>query len=161
MRVNFEMDMRDVLPAVQAPALVLHRAHDHWTATEEAQLIADSLKTAQLVILPWYGNQGDIMSEIEEFSMGKRQASQTGRVLTTLMLTDIVNSTGISKRMATKTGCLCWRSLVIAPVVGWKHWAESFTGTTATVMLFRFRSPVARLNAHKPCGAMRRHLVLT
>ena len=99
MRVNFELDIRDVLPAVQAPTLVLQREHDHWTATEEAHLLADNLRNSKLVILPgedhlpWYGNQGDILSEIEEFTMGKRQASQTDRVLTTLMLTDIVNST--------------------------------------------------------------------
>lgn len=114
MRVNYEIDMRDVLPSIQASTLVLHREDDHWTQKPEADLLADQIPNARLVVLPgedhlpWYGEQDDILNEIEEFVVGERGVRQSERVLMTMLMTDIVGST----RHLEQQGDAQWASLL-------------------------------------------------
>jgi class 3 adenylate cyclase len=93
------LDIRDVLPVIQTPTLVLHRKGDHWTHADEARLLAENLPDSKLVTLPgedhlpWYGNQSHVLNEIENYISGERRPVQNDRMLATLLLTDIVNST--------------------------------------------------------------------
>ncbi|MBI2751163.1 MAG: alpha/beta hydrolase [Burkholderiales bacterium] len=64
---ELEIDIRDVVPAIQASTLVLHREGDCWTTLEEAQYLAGRLRHAKLRVLPgqdhfpWYGDQDRLM----------------------------------------------------------------------------------------------------
>src|SRR5438067_2286831 len=73
MRMNTQIDIRDVLPAIQAPTLVMHRTHDRDVKVEEGRWITSQIPGAKYVELTgdahtlWAGNTDEIVDEIEEF----------------------------------------------------------------------------------------------
>lgn len=96
--MNSKADVRDVLPAVQCPTLVLHRSGDLDTRVEEGRYIAERIPDARFVELPgdvhvpWV-DMSPILDEIEEFLTGSRPVTPGRRVLATVLFTDIVAST--------------------------------------------------------------------
>jgi pimeloyl-ACP methyl ester carboxylesterase len=114
MRMNTQLDVRDVLPTIQAPTLVLHRTHDRDANMEEGRWIAGQIPGARFVELPgdshtlWAGNTDEIMDEVEEFLTGTRRGPEPDRVLATVLFTDIVRST----EKATELGDRRWRELL-------------------------------------------------
>ena len=97
--MNSEVDVRAVLPAVQAPTLVLHRAGDRDSHAAEGRYIASRIPGARFVELagddhvPWI-DADQILDEVEEFLTGTRPMPLADRVLATVLFTDIVDSTG-------------------------------------------------------------------
>jgi pimeloyl-ACP methyl ester carboxylesterase len=114
MRMNTQLDVREVLPTIQAPTLVLHRIGDLDANVEEGRWIASRIPGATFVELPgdahtlWAGNPDDVIDEIEEFLTGARRGPEPDRVLATVLFTDIVGST----EQATKLGDRRWRELL-------------------------------------------------
>ena len=114
MRMNTQLDVRDVLPAIQAPTLVMHRVDDRDVKVEEGRWIAAQIADAKFVELPgdthtlWAGNTDEVVDEIEEFLTGARRGPEPDRVLATVLFTDIVGST----EQATKLGDRRWRELL-------------------------------------------------
>ena len=116
LRMNSEIDIRDILPAVRTPTLLLHRIGDPRVPYESARFIAEHVPGARLVTLPGndHGFINDaqmvqrVADEAEEFLTGSRQDIEADRVLATVMFTDIVDST----RRAAELGNRQWRSLV-------------------------------------------------
>jgi class 3 adenylate cyclase len=111
-----ESDVRALLPAVQAPTLVLQRA-DVRTPTsspEIASYVADHVPHARYVEVPgdeldiYLGEVTPVLDEIEAFLTGVRPQLQTDRVLVTLLMTDIVESTSAAASMGDKK----WRELL-------------------------------------------------
>ena len=98
-RMNYDIDYRDVLPAIRVPTLVLHREGDRWCEIEHAQYLAQHVAGAELRVLPgedhipWYGDQDRLVAEIEEFVTGERVAVSVDRALLTVVFMDIVEST--------------------------------------------------------------------
>jgi class 3 adenylate cyclase len=111
--MNSEIDVRHVLPTVQAPSLVLHRTGDNDSHCEEGRWIAGQIPGARFVELPgndhapWIDPE-QILEEVQEFLTGTRPAPDPDRVLTTLLFTDIVGST----EHAASLGDRRWRDLV-------------------------------------------------
>ncbi len=72
-RMNAEIDIRGVLPSIQVPTLVLHRAGDRCLRVEEGQYLASHIRGARFVKLegddhlPFVGDQESILNEIEQF----------------------------------------------------------------------------------------------
>ena len=114
MRMNTQIDVRDVLPTIQAPTLVLHRKDDLDANVEEGHWIAGQIPGAKFVELPgdahtlWAGDTDAIVDEIEEFLTGARRGPEPDRVLATVLFTDIVGST----EKATELGDRRWRELL-------------------------------------------------
>jgi pimeloyl-ACP methyl ester carboxylesterase len=114
MRMNTQLDVRDVLPTIQAPTLVIHRTGDLDVNVEEGRWIASRIPGATFVELPgdahtlWAGNPDEVIDEIEEFLTGARRGPEPDRVLATVLFTDIVGST----EQATKLGDRRWRELL-------------------------------------------------
>ncbi|MBD0330174.1 MAG: adenylate/guanylate cyclase domain-containing protein [Thermoleophilia bacterium] len=114
--MNSAIDVRDVLPSVRVPTLVLHRAGDRRVSVQEARWIADRIPRARLVELPgedhlpWVGDQDAVLDEVEEFLTGVRRGPDPDRVLATLLFTDVVEST----RRAAEVGDRAWRELIEA-----------------------------------------------
>ena len=96
--MNSKVDVRAVLPTIQAPTLVLHRVGDHDTHVEEGRYLADRIPGARYVELPgevhvpWVA-MDDILDEVEEFLTGVRPAPASRRELATIAFTDLVDST--------------------------------------------------------------------
>jgi pimeloyl-ACP methyl ester carboxylesterase len=114
MRMNTQLDVRDVLPTIQVPTLVMHRTEDRDAKVEEGRWIAGQIPGAKFVELPgdshtlWAGNPDEIVDEIEEFLTGARRGPEPNRVLATVLFTDIVGST----EQASKLGDRRWRELL-------------------------------------------------
>jgi pimeloyl-ACP methyl ester carboxylesterase len=114
MRMNTQLDVRDVLPTIQAPTLVMHRTDDRDAKVEEGRWIAAQIPGAKFVELPgdahtlWAGNPDEVVDEIEEFLTGTRRGPDPDRVLATVLFTDIVGST----EEATRLGDRRWAQLL-------------------------------------------------
>jgi class 3 adenylate cyclase len=113
MRMAFGIDVRDVVPAIRVPTLIIHRADDRVCHVENARFLARHIPGAAYVELPgsdhapWSGGD-DIVAEIREFVTGTREPAEPDRVLATVLFTDIVGSTGHAGRLGDRR----WRDLV-------------------------------------------------
>jgi len=113
-RMNSQIDVRDVLPAVRVPTLVLHRTGDRAVDVGQGRYLAEHIPGAKLVELSgedhlwWVGNSGLLVDEIQEFLTGERPAVGADRVLATVLFTDIVGST----KHAADIGDRRWRTLL-------------------------------------------------
>ena len=110
----FEIDVRDILPTIQAPTLILHRKGDRIAPVEGARLMAEKIPDARLIEfegddhVPFTGDFEPVVDEMEEFLTGTRQTRPLDRVLATVLFTDIVDST----RRAAEAGDRRWRDLL-------------------------------------------------
>ena len=111
--MNSQADIRDVLPAVQAPTLVIHRVGDRDARVEEGRYIAAHVPRARFVELPGdthvpFWEPDDVVDEVEEFLTGVRPTRVGDRVLATMLFTDLVGST---ERLGT-LGDRAWAELL-------------------------------------------------
>lgn len=104
-RMNTAIDIRAVLPTVHVPTLVLHRKGDRDAHIGGSRFIASRVPGAKLVELEgddhlWYVGETDmVVEEIQEFLTGTREVAEPERVLTTVLFTDIVDSTKLAAQM--------------------------------------------------------------
>jgi class 3 adenylate cyclase len=114
MKMNADTDIRDVLGSVRVPTLILHRSGDIPIRVEHGRYLAEHIAGARYVELSgddhffWVGDAAAIFDEVEEFLTGHRSTHEPDRVLSTLVFTDIVDST----RTAADLGDQRWRSLL-------------------------------------------------
>jgi pimeloyl-ACP methyl ester carboxylesterase len=114
LRMNTQIDVREVLPTIRVPTLILQRIGDRDVNVEEARWIAAQIPGARYVELPgdehliWAGDVDEVVDEVEEFLTGSRRVQDKDRVLATILFTDIVDSTS----RATEMGDRRWRELV-------------------------------------------------
>jgi len=101
--MNAQMDIRQVLPAIRVPTLILHSVNDRNLDVRGSRYLAEQIPGAKLVELsgpdhvPWLSDADIVVDEVEEFLTGARHAPEPERVLATVMFTDIV---GASERAA-------------------------------------------------------------
>ena len=114
LKMNTQADIRDILPVVRVPALIMNRAGDRDVNVEEARYMAAHIPGARFVELPGddhvmiVGETGPMLDEIEEFLTGVRRGPEPDRVLATVLFTDIVGST----EKAASIGDHAWSELV-------------------------------------------------
>jgi pimeloyl-ACP methyl ester carboxylesterase/class 3 adenylate cyclase len=109
-----ETDVRQVLPSIRVPTLVLHRTGDLLVPIDNGRYIADKIPGAKLIELPgddhipFLGDWEAMVDEVEEFLTGSRRERESERVLATILFTDIVDSSG----QANVRGDHAWRALL-------------------------------------------------
>jgi class 3 adenylate cyclase len=129
LRMNSQIDVRDVLPSIRVPTLVVYRrdarfghgaaawrdaGEDLITPRGEAQDMAEAIPDARVVELPggdhlpWVGETEALLGEVGEFLTGVRAVPDPDRVLATILFTDIVGSTSFAAELGDKR----WRDLV-------------------------------------------------
>lgn len=115
MRINSLIDISGVLPFVRVPTLVVHRTQDPVVNIEGGRQLARTIPNARLLELP--GNNHlpylsedaeEVTDEVAEFLTGVKPAVSVDRILATVLLTDIVDST----RRAEAMGDRRWRELL-------------------------------------------------
>ena len=90
-QMNAQIDVRDVLPLVRVPTLVLHRSGDRCLHVDEGRYVARLVPGAQFVELPgndhlpFVGDQDAIIDEIAAFLTSTDQTLQPDRVLATVL----------------------------------------------------------------------------
>jgi class 3 adenylate cyclase/pimeloyl-ACP methyl ester carboxylesterase len=116
-RMNAEIDVRDVLPVIHVPTLILHRTGDDPIAA--ARWMAEQIPGARFVEapgyihIPYFGDSDFLLREIETFVAGVQETGgweppEQERVLATVLFTDIVGST----KLASELGDRRWRELL-------------------------------------------------
>jgi class 3 adenylate cyclase/alpha-beta hydrolase superfamily lysophospholipase len=147
LRAIFQIDVRPLLPLIQAPTLVLHRRDFQFLPIEHGRYLAEHIPGAKLVELP--GADGPLMWEtpelaldlIEEFLTGVRRTAEPNRVLATVLFTDIVDSTKLASRLGDRR----WRELLNTHDDVARQMAEEFNGrlvqTTGDGILATFDGP--------------------
>ncbi len=107
-------DVRDVLSQIAVQTLVLNRSGNRIVRMEQSENVAARIPDAKLVELPGedhliFSQDIDrVADEIEEFLTGTRTGKDPDRLLTTLLFTDIVEST----TQAAERGDRRWRDLL-------------------------------------------------
>jgi len=118
-RMNDEIDVRDVLPAIRVPTLVLNREGEHPFIRQGSAYLAQHIAGARYVELPgsshapFAGDSESYVRAIEGFlqEAWAEEASaepEPDRVLATILFTDIVGST----EKAAELGDRAWAELV-------------------------------------------------
>jgi class 3 adenylate cyclase len=115
-QMNREIDVRDVLPAIRAPTLILRGSEDSIVPNEVARYMAERIPGSRLVEVPGGGHlhfdrhAAAFESEIERFlteiqEPGGWEEREPDRVLATVLFTDIVGSS----EKAASLGDRAWR----------------------------------------------------
>lgn len=117
MKMNSEIDISGILPAVRVPTLVIHRSNDTVVDIDGGRQLATLIPHAQFLEspgkdhTPWTGDDVDALAErIEEFLTGSKPAERSNRVLATVLFTDIVESTARAEALGDRR----WRDLLEA-----------------------------------------------
>jgi pimeloyl-ACP methyl ester carboxylesterase len=80
-RWSTEVDVRDILPAIRVPTLILHKTGDRWVHIEEGRYLARHIPGARLVEMPgedhliWGQGSDRLVDELEAFVAGARRKS--------------------------------------------------------------------------------------
>lgn len=157
-----DTDVREALPLIAAPTLVMHRRRDRAVSVRAARWLAERIAGSRYVELegedhfPWVGDSEAPLAAMEEFLTGVRPAAAAERVLATVAFTDIVDST----RRATELGDRRWRQLLEHHQELVRDCLERFEGrevkTTGDGFLATFAGPTravefaARVAAESP-----------
>ena len=114
MRMDSEIDIRHVLPAIRVPTLVLHRGGDTFVDVAAGRYLGAHIPGARYVELqgndhlPEFGDAEAVLDRMEEFLTGSIAVVERDRVLATVMFVDMVDST----RTAATLGDKAWREVL-------------------------------------------------
>jgi class 3 adenylate cyclase len=117
-RMNMAMDVRDVLPLVSAPTLVVHQRGDPWVSVKHGPYLAQHIAGAAYVELdgdehiPTTARVPELVAHVIPFLQEAvtREAPESDKVLATVLFSDIVGSTA----RAAELGDARWRELLAA-----------------------------------------------
>jgi pimeloyl-ACP methyl ester carboxylesterase len=161
-----DIDVRDILPTIHVPALVLHRRGDRVVNRRAGEELAAQIPGARYVELPgidhlpWAGDAEAVLGEIEEFLTGSRSVPEPDRVLATVMFTDIVGST----KRAAELGDARWRELLSAHQAAARRELMRFRGREVKTLgdgcLATFDGPARAIRCGRAIGEAARSLGL-
>jgi pimeloyl-ACP methyl ester carboxylesterase len=112
---DLDADVRSVLGSIRVPTLVFHRRDNAWMPFAFGRYLADHIADARFVEVDgvdhfyYQGDSERILSAVQEFVTGEREALEDDRVLATVLFTDIVGST----EKAASLGDQAWRDLLV------------------------------------------------
>jgi class 3 adenylate cyclase len=108
------MDVRQILPSVHVPTLVIHRDKFHFVPLQQGRYLAEHIPGAKFVVVPGVDStiytrpNIEILDAIEEFLTGTHPMVEPDRILAAVLFTDIVGST----ERAASLGDRRWRELL-------------------------------------------------
>jgi len=118
LRSNLDVDVRDVLPLVRVPTLVLQRKEVDAFHVDSGRYLAERVPRARLCELPGrdfgplFGDEEALFVELERFLkevQEVREPEEPDRILATVLFTDIVGATA----RASELGDRAWRQLLL------------------------------------------------
>ncbi len=151
--MNGQIDIRDVLPSIRVPTLVMGRRDDPIASVDAMKDLADRIPGARMVVFPGASHQivgpgldpEPIFATIEEFVTGSEPALAADRFLATLLVLDIVSSTESVARVGDAT----WRELLDEHYRVLRRELERYRGievdTAGDGLLATFEGPAAAI----------------
>jgi class 3 adenylate cyclase len=165
-RLLFQSDVREVLPAIRVPTLVITHRESAFIPTVLGRYVADHIPGARLVELAgsenllWAGDQARMAAELEEFLTGAKPAPEAERVLATVLFTDIVGSTDRARTL----GDHAWKELLGRHYARAREQLDRFRGrqivTTGDGLLATFDGPARAIRCAQSIAAAERELGL-
>jgi len=128
MRGTFDTDVRQALPTIRAPALIIN--HVDRRAAAQSRYIADHLEHAKTLEVagtdyaPYASDSVELLDSVEEFLTGRLPQVSADSFLATVLFTDIVNSTGLAASLGDRR----WRELLDQHDVVVRGEVERFRG---------------------------------
>jgi class 3 adenylate cyclase len=154
-QANSEIDIRDILPSIAVPTLLLHATGDMTLDVEHSRYMVTRIPGARLIEvdsddhLPWLKGSNAILSNIEDFLTGSNRASVSNRMLCTLLFTDIVSSTEMLERLGDEG----WSDLLSQHDEAVRRELTTFSGreikTTGDGFLATFDGPARAIQCAK------------
>jgi pimeloyl-ACP methyl ester carboxylesterase/DNA-binding CsgD family transcriptional regulator len=98
LRMNNQFDIREALPAIRVPALIVHATGDRVADIEEGRYFATHIPNARMLELdsidhwPYFGDADLVLGEIEEFLTGVRTVSAPKTMLATVLCTSVTQA---------------------------------------------------------------------
>jgi class 3 adenylate cyclase len=164
--VNYESDVRHILPTIHVPTLVITHTESAWIPPVLSRYLAEHIPGARHLEIPgsenliWAGDQGRMVAELEEFITGVRPVPETERVLATVLFTDIARST----ERAHTLGDHAWKELLDRHYAVTRQQLERFRGrqvvTTGDGLLATFDGPARAIRCAQAIGVGVRDLGL-
>jgi class 3 adenylate cyclase len=118
LRMSLDVDIRDVLPLIRVPTLVVQRSELPFLDPRNGRYLAEHIPGARLVELPGrdfapqLGDTDRLFAELKSFVQevveGEGWKAEPDRILATVLFTDIVDSTA----RAAELGDRAWRQLL-------------------------------------------------
>jgi pimeloyl-ACP methyl ester carboxylesterase len=164
----FSIDVRDVLPSIAAPTLVIQNRDDTYVRHGHAQFLAENISGARLFELPGAdhsplqsSSQTEVLVDaIEEFVTGVAPAQSSSRSLMTVAFTDIVDST----KRAAELGDRRWRAMLETHEVLATREVEAARGRlvkfTGDGLMATFDGPARAVQCMRTLGQSLEHLDL-
>jgi class 3 adenylate cyclase len=148
MRVLFDLDVREILPTIGVPTLIVHRKDNPVITLDQGRYVADRIPGARFVAVPGadygvaVGDPDVILDEVEEFLTGAKSAGDADRVLATVLFTDIVGSTARLSELGDRQ----WREVLASHDALARRQVERYGGrlvdTTGDGLLATFDGPL-------------------
>ena len=97
-RWGTEIDVRDILPAIQVPTLIVQRTRDRWIKVEEGRYLAKHIGGSTYLELDgddhviWGENSDRLVDEIQAFLAGLQSSSLSERILLTVLSLEVIGS---------------------------------------------------------------------
>jgi class 3 adenylate cyclase len=113
-RLWYDFDVRGVLPAISAPALVIAKTGNATFSAHHSRYLADHIAGAKYIEFPdadllyFTGHADQVLDAIEEFVTGARPLPSPDRFLGTVLFVDVAGST----RLAAEIGDSRFRDLI-------------------------------------------------
>jgi pimeloyl-ACP methyl ester carboxylesterase/DNA-binding winged helix-turn-helix (wHTH) protein len=151
-RMNAEIDIRDILPSIRVPTLVLHRRDDHCLKVEEGRFVAERIPGARFVELPgqdhlpFVGDQEALLDEIERFVTGAPVRAPLDRVLATIVHARVGGPNAADVLALATRECEWFRGQMIGSPPG--HLTAAFDGPARAI-----RYAAAFVDAARGVGA--------
>jgi class 3 adenylate cyclase len=144
-------DVRDLLPDVTAPTLVLHRRDSMFIPAPGIQWLAEHLPDGRYVevegdaVPGYFGDVDALMDEIEDFLLGTRSGRDEDHRVLTVLYSDLVNSTSTVASLGDDR----WRNVLNDHLSEARRLMGQFAGrelnNTGDGFLIAFESPSAAI----------------
>jgi pimeloyl-ACP methyl ester carboxylesterase/DNA-binding CsgD family transcriptional regulator len=98
LRMNTMIDIRDILPAIRVPTLIIHACGDPIAPIEAGRYFAEHIPKARLLELdsddhwPYFGDADQVIGEVQEFLTGARSAPVPETMLATVLCTNVAQA---------------------------------------------------------------------
>jgi class 3 adenylate cyclase len=145
MDMTMQTNLRDVLPTIRVPTIVVHASGDRMVPVHRGREVASLIPGARFIEREGEDAYGWIdagwLADVEEFLTGRRSAPASDRVLATVLFTDIVDSTSELSRI----GDSRWRARledhdrIVRAALG--HWRGREIKTSGDGFLATFDGP--------------------
>jgi len=92
LRINMDIDVRHILPAIRVPTLVMHCVEERVTSIEQARYLTANIPGAELAEFPgidhnpWIGDSDALLDKIERFLTRVGDSAEHDRILATVPL---------------------------------------------------------------------------